>query len=72
MAQYFDIHVFYSRNDGYSIPVKFEDRNPDQSFDNDEIIEKAVALGEVHEDDAGQIDTVNEISEHEYNQMKGI
>lgn len=70
--QYFDLHVFYSRRNGYSIPVAIADRQSEQSFDEDEIIKLTVAQGVLDEEDASQVDMVDEITEQEYNQMKGI
>jgi len=71
MAQYFDLHVFYSRRNGYSVPMAILDREPEQSFDEDEIIEMAVRHDLLNAEDADSVDTVDEISEQEYNDMKG-
>ena len=69
--QYFDVHVFYSRKDGFSVPVAIPNRNEDQSYDDDEMIELAVAQGVLDAEDANHVDSVDEITEQEYNQMKG-
>jgi hypothetical protein len=70
--QYFDVHVFHSRKDGFSVPVAIQDRNESQSFDEDEIIEMAVAQGNLDAEDANYVDSVDDITEKEYNDMKGI
>lgn len=70
MTQYFDIHVFYSRNDGYSIPFKIDDEKY-IDLDEDEIIELAVELGILDRDDANQVSYVIEISEKDYIDMVG-
>lgn len=72
MAQYFDLHVFYSRNDGYSVPMVIEENNPEQSYNDDDIIEYAVSHGVLDAQDSNYVDTVDEISEKEYNDMKGV
>ena len=69
MAQYFDLHVFHSRKDGYSIPMAILDREPEQSYDDDEIIEMAVRHKILDAEDANYVDTVDEISEQEYKDM---
>lgn len=71
MAQYFDVHVFHSRKDGFSVPVAVLDRNVDDSFDDDDIIAQAVAQGVLDAEDAMYVDSVDDITEQEYNQMKG-
>ena len=72
MAQYFDIHVFHSRKDGFSVPMAILDRNEDDSFDEDEIIEMAVRHKVLDAEDANYVDSVDDITEKEYNDMKGI
>jgi len=71
MAQYFDVHVFHSRKDGFSVPVAIQDRNEDQSFDDDDIIAQAVELGVLDAEDAMYVDSVDDITEREYNDIKG-
>lgn len=71
MAQYFDLHVFHSRKDGFSVPVAIQDRNEDDSFDDDDVIEQAVELGLLDAEEAQYVDSVDDITEQEYNQMKG-
>lgn len=72
MAQYFDLHVFYSRNNGYSVPIVIEENNPEQSYNDDDIIEYAVSHDLLNAEDSNCVDTVDEISEKEYNDMKGV
>lgn len=69
MPQYFDVHVFYNRRNGYSVPVKLDERTTDQAYDDDEIIERAVELGRLDSDESAQVDTVDEITEKEYQDM---
>jgi hypothetical protein len=72
MAQYFDVHVFHSRNDGFSVPMAILDRNEGDSFDEDEIIEMAVRHRILDAEDSLYVDSVDDITEIEYNDMKGI
>jgi hypothetical protein len=59
MPQYFDVHVFYNRKNGYSVPVKLDERTTDQSYDDDDIIKRAVELGRLDSDESAQVDTVD-------------
>jgi len=70
MAQYFELHVFLSRKEGYSVPMVILDRTPEQSYDEDEIIDIAVQQNVLDAGDADMVDTVDEISEHEYSELK--
>jgi hypothetical protein len=67
--KFYSVHVFYSRNEGYSIPVVIE---TDNDFLTDEEVINFVAANDLLEDssDANQIDTIDEIDENEYNLMK--
>ena len=67
--KYYSVHVFYSRNEGYSIPVVIE---TDNDFLTDEEVINFVAANDLLNDDsdANQIDTIDEIDENEYNLMK--
>lgn len=69
MKKYFDLHVFYSRKNGFSVPVEIE---TEDELLEDEVIEYATKNNLIDEDDANQVDSVVEISEKEYNDMKGI
>ena len=67
--KYYSVHVFYSRNEGYSIQVVIE---TDNDFLTDEEVINFVAANDLLNDDsdANQIDTIDEIDENEYNLMK--
>jgi len=68
MKKYFyDVHVFISRKNGFSVPVTFESETP---LDDDEIIQETVNQGILDSDDAKMVDYVEEITEEEYNDMK--
>jgi hypothetical protein len=72
MTQYFDLHVFHSRKDGFSVPIKMENPNVDEAHTDDTIIEFAVKENLIDAEDADYVDSIEEIDEAEYNQMKGI
>jgi len=60
---YYDIHVFISRQDGYSITLK-----SDEPLEEDDAIERAAEANLFTEDgDQNHVDYVEEISEEEYN-----
>lgn len=61
---FYDVHVFFSRQDGYSIGVEIESTRP---LSEDQIIEFA-ADNNLFTDDGDQnhVDYVEEISEAEY------
>ena len=66
---YYDVHVFISRKSGYSIPVMIE-TNDDMLLD-DEVIQYCIDNKRFTEEgDENQVDTVDEISEYEYQLMK--
>lgn len=69
MKKYFDLHVFYSRKNGFSVPVEIE---TEDELLEDEVIEYATNNNLIDEEDANQVDSVVEIDEKEYNDMKGI
>lgn len=70
-VKFYDVHVFFRRDEGYSIPVKIE---TDAEFLTDEeVIAHAVEKKMFSEEgDENYVDTVDEITEKEYNDMKGI
>lgn len=70
--QYFDLHVFHSRRDGFSVPVAIPHRSLNESYDDDDMIGLSVQLGLLDEEEAMYVDSVDEITEDEYNDMKGI
>lgn len=61
---YYDVHVFFSRQDGYSIGVAIESTNP---LSEDQVIEFA-ADNNLFTDDGDQnhVDYVEEIDEIQY------
>ena len=67
--KFYSVHVFYSRNEGYSVPVVIE---TDQDFLNDDEVIIHVATHNLLNDpsDVSQIDDIEEIDENEYNLMK--
>ena len=68
MAKYYDVHVFISRSDGYSIPVKIE---IEKELTDDEVIEFASDNDLFTEDgDQHHVDYVSEMGEEEYKNMK--
>lgn len=64
-TRFYDVHVFFSRQDGYTVGVKIESVNP---LSEEQIIEFTADSGLLTEDgDQNHIDYVVEISESEYN-----
>jgi len=64
-TRFYDVHIFFARNDGYTIGVKVESAKP---LTEDQIIEYAADSGLFTEDgDQNHVDYVVEISESEYN-----
>jgi hypothetical protein len=63
-TRFYDVHVFFSRQDGYSIGVKIESVKP---LSEEQVIEFA-ADNQLFTDDGDQnhVDYVEEISENEY------
>jgi hypothetical protein len=62
--RFYDVHVFYSRSDGYTIGVEIESVNP---LSEDQILEFAADNGLFTDDgDQNHVDYVVEISESEY------
>jgi hypothetical protein len=67
--KFYSVHVFYSRNDGYSIPVVIE--TSADFLTDEEIINYVCHMNLLNdESDANQIDCIDEIDENEYNLMK--
>lgn len=69
---YFEIHVFFSRKNGFSIPMAVDIEELPLGYSDEDIIELAVKKGQLEADDAGNVDSVNEIEEDEFKQMGGI
>jgi len=70
MKRYYDLHVFYSRTDGFSVPVEIE--TDEEMLTDEEVIEFAEKNGLIDDSDSNQVDYVGEIELNEYNDMKGI
>lgn len=65
---YFDVHVFFSKNKGYSIPVKID--TEEESLTDEQVVQFCIdnkKFGE--EGDAKNVDYVDEITVEEYKQM---
>lgn len=66
---YYEVHVFFSRTDGYSIPVKVESARP---LSEDQIIEFAADNCLFTDDgDQNNVDYVEEIDEKTYKELGG-
>ena len=66
MTKYYDLHVFYSRNYGFSVPLAID---TDESLDDNKIINYAIEQNKIDEDDVNQIDYIMEIDEEEFLMM---
>ena len=66
-TRFYDVHVFFSRQDGYSIGVKIESTSP---LSEEQVIEFA-ADNLLFTDDGDQnyVDYVEEIAENEYKSL---
>jgi hypothetical protein len=69
-TKYFEIHVFFSRNDCYSVPIRISTKDL-KEFDDDSIINFAVTFDKLNGDDAIMVDRVEEIEYGEYIDMGG-
>ena len=67
--KYFDVHVFYSRSHGFSVPVKINTSEVDE--DDDAIIEYAILNGRLDRDDANNVSYVEEVELYDYVGMGG-
>lgn len=65
MAKYYDIHVFYSRSNGFSVPFKTNAEG------EQEVIDAALKAGRIDAEDAESVDSVDEIYQEEYLLMGG-
>jgi len=65
MKTYYDVHVFYSRDDGFSVPVA-----TDEPMSDEEVINVALENEDLDSEDAKHVDYVEEIDEDDYNDMK--
>lgn len=68
--KYFDVHVFYSRTDGFSVPIKINTSEVDT--DDDAVIEYAISIGRLDRDDAEHVSYVEEVELHDYIAMHGL
>ena len=65
---YFDLHVFYSRKNGFSVPVKIQaETKPTE----EQIIENALMNDLIDSEDVNQIDYIDDIEESTYKEMGG-
>ena len=67
--KYFDVHVFYSRSKGFSVPIKINTSEVDE--DDDAIIEFAIASDKLDPDDADSVSYVQEVEYEDYVGMGG-
>lgn len=68
MKKFYDVHVFFSREDGYSIPIKIETEVP---MDDEDVINACIDMDLFNEDgDQYMVNYVMELDESEYNLMK--
>ena len=67
--KYFDVHVFYSRTDGFSVPIKINTSEVDT--DDDAVIEYAIATDKLEPDDADSVSYVQEVELYDYVGMGG-
>ena len=67
MTRYYDVHVFYSKKDGYSLPIMIET----EKFLTEEEVINYVTENDLLNDegDQNQIDYVSELDEDLYNSM---
>lgn len=66
MQKFYGVHVFYTRLDGFTIPVKTL-----RSMDEDEVIEYAMDHYLLESEDANHVDYVEEIDENTYKILGG-
>lgn len=65
---YFDLHVFHSRNNGFSVPVKIQaETKPTE----EQVIEHALMNDLIDSEDADSVDYVDDIEEDTYKEMGG-
>jgi hypothetical protein len=65
MKKHFNIHV-YRTNEDFSVFFKVDESKISEDYDDDEIINLAVELSKLSEDDSEVVDSIEEISEEEY------
>ncbi len=67
MTTYYEVHVFHSRNEGFSIPVKSEQGE----LDDDSVIQLAVKNEQLDYEDAKSVDCVESIDEETFLSLGG-
>lgn len=67
MKLYYDLHVFYSRNDGFSVPIEIE---TEKTLTDIDVINHAINTELIDSEDANNVDYVTEIEKSEYEEMK--
>ena len=65
MKKHFNIHIYRS-NKEFSVFFKVDESKISEDYDDDEIINLAIDLGKLDEEDSEVIDSSEEISEEEY------
>ena len=66
--RYFEVHCFFRRNEGYSIPVKM---TGDETYTDDEVIQHCIDKKLFSDEgDEEYVDYVEEITFEEYTSMK--
>lgn len=68
MKKYFNIHV-YGINEEFSVLFKVDESKVSEDYDDDDIINLAVDLGKLDEEDTEVVDSIEEISEEEYREI---
>lgn len=65
MKKHFNIHV-YRTNEEFSVFFKVDESKISEDYDDDEIINLAVDMGKLDEEDSEVVDSIEEISEEDY------
>ncbi len=65
---YFDLHVFHSRNDGFSVPVRIQ---AESKPTEEQVIENALINDLIDSEDAKCVDYVDDIDSETYIEMGG-
>lgn len=67
-CKYYELHVFYNRQEGYSIFIKVDDEN----YTEEALLNIAMGRGLLTPEDTDHVDYIEEISEHEYNDYVNV
>jgi hypothetical protein len=65
MKRHFNIHV-YKTYDEFSILFKLDESKIIEDYDDEDVINLAIDLGELNEEDLDFVDSIEEISAEEY------